>query len=220
MDFLQAIQDVNPGFHTYWIHHTEATNQYPTLYEMVQKFRTYIRQNPEQRGASHGAFTATFQGQGQNTSNSQTETENQRATFSKKCVCGEIHRFRDCPYLIESKRPTGWTPKLDLQRKIDERIQKSKKLRELIERAKKGVNGQHTKSFQDTAVTKPDLDTPAAFTTTILAMTYSSDTALDNYPLQNSFILDSGATVHVCNNRERFQSIRQHNPDQYLYAGT
>ena len=43
VDFLRSIQDVNPGFYTYWIHHTEATDIYPTLYEIIQKFRTHIR---------------------------------------------------------------------------------------------------------------------------------------------------------------------------------
>lgn len=30
-DFLRAIQDVNSGFYTYWIHHTAATGEYPGL---------------------------------------------------------------------------------------------------------------------------------------------------------------------------------------------
>ena len=53
VDFLRSIQDVNPGFLAYWIHNTEATDIYPTLYEIIQKFRIHIRQNPEQKLASH-----------------------------------------------------------------------------------------------------------------------------------------------------------------------
>lgn len=59
-DFLRTIQDVNPGFYTYWIHHTEATDKYPTLCEIIQKFRTHIRQNPEQKGPTHEALRRPF----------------------------------------------------------------------------------------------------------------------------------------------------------------
>src|SRR5256885_611961 len=39
------------------------------------------------------------------------------------------------------------------------------------------------------------------------------------YHLRNSFILDSGATIHVCNNRMRFKTFRQTSSDDSLYAG-
>jgi hypothetical protein len=39
------------------------------------------------------------------------------------------------------------------------------------------------------------------------------------YLLRDSFILDSGATVHVCNSCERFQSLWECDPDEFIYAG-
>ena len=118
MDFLRSIQNVNPGFLAYWIHNTEVTDIYPTLYKIIQKFRIHIRQNPEQKLASHRTFATTSQGHGQTTENGSNDVGN-KTTFNKKCVCGEIHRFKDCPYLVKLKRPHGWTPKPDLQKTID-----------------------------------------------------------------------------------------------------
>ncbi len=40
------------------------------------------------------------------------------------------------------------------------------------------------------------------------------------YPLRDSFILDSGATIHVCNSRSRFQSLRKCDPNDVVYAGS
>jgi len=40
-----------------------------------------------------------------------------------------------------------------------------------------------------------------------------------DYILRDSFILDSGATTHVCNNRERFQDFKPATDEDVLYAG-
>jgi hypothetical protein len=46
-----------------------------------------------------------------------------------------------------------------------------------------------------------------------------SGTTIPQYTLYNSFILDSGATDHVCNKRERFSEFRKAHPDDTMYAG-
>jgi hypothetical protein len=40
-----------------------------------------------------------------------------------------------------------------------------------------------------------------------------------DYNLRDSFILDSEVTVHVCNSRDRFQTITPASEDDLLYAG-
>ena len=47
---------------------------------------------------------------------------------------------------------------------------------------------------------------------------YSTSNPSD-YNLRDSFILDSGATVHVCNSRDRFQTVTPASEDDLLYAG-
>jgi hypothetical protein len=46
-----------------------------------------------------------------------------------------------------------------------------------------------------------------------------SGTTTPQYTLYNSFILDSGATDHIYNKRERFSEFRKAHPDDTIYAG-
>ena len=47
---------------------------------------------------------------------------------------------------------------------------------------------------------------------------YSTSNPSD-YNLRDSFILDSGATIHVCNSRDRFQTVSPASESDLLYAG-
>ena len=51
-----------------------------------------------------------------------------------------------------------------------------------------------------------------------MAASYAASNSSD-YNLRDSFILDSGATAHVCNSRKRFISFTPATEDDLLYAG-
>jgi hypothetical protein len=55
------------------------------------------------------------------------------ASRKLKCVCDELHLFRNCPYLIESKRPQGWTVNKETQAKIDSKLARSSRLKKQVE---------------------------------------------------------------------------------------
>jgi hypothetical protein len=42
---------------------------------------------------------------------------------------------------------------------------------------------------------------------------------MSDYHLRDSFVLGSGATLHVCNDRTRFQDVRPTSDEEFLYAG-
>ena len=48
---------------------------------------------------------------------------------------------------------------------------------------------------------------------------YHSASNTSDYNLRNSFILDSGATIHVCNTRSRFSSLSPASENDRLYTG-
>lgn len=94
----------------------------PSFLEEISAFRhRWVSASDEEKQSSF----ATFQGQ-----SDQSNCSNQR-----KCICGNFHRFIDCPYIILSKHPVGW--KADP--KIEPGFEKFKKTREnmkvTIERA-------------------------------------------------------------------------------------
>ena len=46
----------------------------------------------------------------------------------------------------------------------------------------------------------------------------SQDTAYPKYKLHSIIILDSGATLHIRNNKARFSGLTPANRDEFLYA--
>ena len=46
----------------------------------------------------------------------------------RTCVCGQTHLYRQCPYIIETTRPAGWTPDPAVQKTITEKVQSDAKI--------------------------------------------------------------------------------------------
>ena len=63
-DFVQSLQDADPGFHMYWTHHLHRAKEYPSLREVINKFCTHLQEDPTSQTAGHGAFSASFQKSG------------------------------------------------------------------------------------------------------------------------------------------------------------
>lgn len=224
-DFLRAVATTIPEFSTYWINDISKTKALgqdpPDLYRIVELFRNHRRHlTAEKEQISQGVFSASFQGQsqGQPQGQSQGQGQPQDGNHKKtKCLCGETHRFRDCPYLIEAKRPAGWKPDEAIQKQVNEKMK-----RPGVEAAVKRVRASlaTTQQPQGTGkdTTTPDADSIVDSNFAISAFTTSQ--ALDGvYPLHDSFILDSASTIHICNNRDRFQSLRPAGENDHLISG-
>ena len=182
------------------------------MHHIVQRFRE-TRSQPKIRGST---FTATFQGK---------SADNDGTPKKRDCLCGKKHLFKNCPYLIESKRPSGWKPDSEVQREIESKLEKIPKLRNAVE----GIQKQESaKKKESTESSTESPSKPALFMIATSSkeskMPICSPTVLTTkvpteYHLRNSFILDSGATIHVCNNRIRFKTFHQTSFDDSLYAG-
>jgi hypothetical protein len=48
---------------------------------------------------------------------------------------------------------------------------------------------------------------------------HTSAFSVTHYPLKNSALLDSGATIHIFNNCNRFDKYRPAEPDDFVFAG-
>jgi hypothetical protein len=59
-----------------------------------------------------GAFEATFNGQNK---------DGEKLKAPRKCLCGELHKFIDCPYLFIE----GWSPKQEVEKKVKEALAKA-----------------------------------------------------------------------------------------------
>lgn len=162
-DFLRAVATIIPEFSTYWINDiAKAQGQnIPDLYRMVELFRDHRRHLITERDQiSHTVFTTTVQGQQPQEGNGE----------KRVCLCGELHRFKDCPYLIKEKRPPDWKPDQDTQERIKEKLQNPR-----LKAAVKYARASQAKKPQDTS-SETDTKSIADVSFAITAAATSQDT--------------------------------------------
>lgn len=131
-DFLRAIKSIDSAFantHEILIDEKISENQpIPTIFDLISRFRNHLRLDRETTQLpthDHSAFA---------TLNGETNKDTPR---TKECVCGEIHRWNDCLYLIEHLRTPQWVPNDEIQKKIDTKLAESEYLRDRIDLVKK-----------------------------------------------------------------------------------
>jgi hypothetical protein len=100
-DFLGVVLDI--GFAEYWRHRIDDQGLPANLdfYSFLQKYRQSRSAKESVQECTISAFTAstpTFRGR----------------TSRAQCLCGEIHPFADCPYLVQAMRSVDWTPDPDI----------------------------------------------------------------------------------------------------------
>jgi Reverse transcriptase (RNA-dependent DNA polymerase) len=178
----------------------------PSVKDLLENYRNHLRTTKARmsasKGSSHTAF-ATLQGTPQENPESEQGPRQNRSPNPKKlsdCLCGESHRFKDCAYLIEELRGTGWAPNEEIKRQIDDKLSKIPKLRIAVEKAQKQV--------KEKAPTMKKITPVGAFAVESFS-----------YKLKNCWTLDSGTDVHVCNDRARFKFERAATEQDVLVAG-
>jgi hypothetical protein len=122
-DFLRAVSTTAPEFAIYWsndIAKSEKAKQItPDLYEIVEHFRDHRRHLAATEKAQSAAFATDALPQGQN---QQRQQQNQDENRKKLYLCGKDERFADCAYLFEENRPSGWKPDLEIQKRVDKKL--------------------------------------------------------------------------------------------------
>lgn len=149
-DFIYAVDDIAEGFTNYWRNRLLESKLELDLHEIIQKFREHQAESPERRlQDSPSAYTATLQGK----------------SLPKPCLCGDIHHFKECLYLIETNQPPDWKPDAELKQKIDEKLRGNAKLKGIIDRLRQEARDQQDKASKDVTpteitktITKDDTD--------------------------------------------------------------
>ncbi|RYP29293.1 hypothetical protein DL768_011217 [Monosporascus sp. mg162] len=123
-DFLKAVKAFSPDFSAAQLALVEdamfkgkAVNDLYHMKELVERFRGHMRLRkaqgdiPEQ--LSRGAFGVTLNGEtpdqtgsSQNAPNNNNNRNNNNHA-NRKCLCGVVHTFKECPYICPKVRPKG-----------------------------------------------------------------------------------------------------------------
>jgi hypothetical protein len=131
-DFLTAIKDVAPSFagiqEVLIGEKVKKDETLPMLFDIIEDYRNHLRLNrATTKSSSHTAFT-TFQNE------PPQPTEKSEQTV-RPCLCGEVHRFRQCLYLIQALQAPDWVPDPQIERAIGEKMQNRPWLQDQIKRA-------------------------------------------------------------------------------------
>ena len=215
-DFLNAIAEISSEFATTWMVQIQKKEdkgkEITSMYKLIEHFRNYIHLKAANKApASYGAFpAATFRNQ--KLDEDGNGKEGKKEDTHKLCLCGKMHRFKTCWYLMEDLRPNGWKPDPAIQHQIDEKIQKSTRLRDTINRIWK----QASKKDDSERLERSDRADTSEFSN--FAVSVFSN-GLSDYMLRDSVILDSGASLHICNDRSRFKTFNPVVEEKFIYAG-
>lgn len=235
-DFLKAVSAIDSAFSKYWTQRIEeAADQGEESWKTkipngIKISNIFLRSHHADR-ASHGKsiFAASFQGKDENGNStagsaspgSSGSSDSKSANRLPKCLCNERHYFGDCPYLNPLCRKESWKADEATQKKVEDKRQNPTtqgKIERSINRWKK-AKGHDSSSGHIATETKEANPLGVAFAGFTLKTALSTAQGDAPYPLRDSFILDSGANWHFCNNRNRFVTFDPMEVETGVFAG-
>ena len=127
----------------------------------------------------------------------------------KICICELKHQFQTCYYLIESLQSKNWKPDPNIQKQIDEKLEKNKSLKTIIQKLQETVK----KTVTEMSVTSAADIKSKKFRSFACFVSVK----LTDYHLHDSFILNSVFNTHICNNQSRIYDFQSVKKDDILY---
>ena len=132
-----------------------------------------------------------------------------------RCLCGSVHWYSDCYYLVPEKRPVNWTPKAQTEAIVEEAM-KNQQVKARVEKSLQRSKSYSIKSKTTTNAANQEKEI-GAFT----SIKTSSSFSADSYTIRDSWILDNGSNSHVCNRTMKSRyTLQKKAVGEYLIAGT
>lgn len=244
-DFLLSLRGLHPQFVTSNLIDMSRGKDIGTLGQLVADFRriyTMEKLHKTPKGSTHSAFSTVSASS--ETQNSSLKRKQQKQ--APMCLCGSQHWYNECNYLNPSVRPQGWCANQQIKQAIDQKLASNAPLRSRIDasitrdqriKAKAATtssngldsnilgNGQPVivntcitgfANQQPQSAIQQTCDEPTVINT-LVSSAYT--TMAGN--INGSWILDSGATDHVCNAAmaSRYRKTRDALPGQIIYCG-
>lgn len=214
-DFLLAIKLTNTSFYEIWYHKIVVEkDQDTTFHELVRTYRRQHGTGKDRTKTSKVSF-ATFHGQEQPEPSSNLGSSNKKKPL--ECpVCGARHRIAACWYANPDAkgRPPNWIPNREKRAEVEERLRTDPSLKNRVEDSLR--SWRESQNGKDNSEKKDEESFLAFFTIgqaspESLRKCVERGTALSThenpYRLRDSWILDSGTSCHICNDRNRFISF-------------
>ena len=211
--FLDAISVMSPGFHETWTLRLQDKNDI-TFTELLNRYRahwkiTYGKPVASQRGISKAAFS-TWQGH--------EEAKPEQVSFSTKpCPCG-VNGGKHAPWrcweIYDEYKPATYERNQAKKQKWDKAIKADPAWKAWVDKKRqdqgKAPQQAHTTfneptfGFFSTEAKKPEAKKPEASKQIDISTTVMSTRIDDIEPVRNRWVVDTGAQMHVCNDRGLF----------------
>jgi hypothetical protein len=199
-----------------------------TVYDAIDDYRDFITNYSKK---PLGSANMTLNGAKPDDSSQEVKKNSKKKKDDNKkefeCPCGGgKHDFVHCRYLCESVRPSNWTPNPETMKKMQGLMSHEKLgyfMKKAVEEDKKkmddksGNSDAKADSKDSKKSTFPAMITPTRAIPLRSAGTYNASPQV--HALSKSFILDSGATVHVCNDLARMIDYREAPHGECLSVG-
>ena len=191
----------------------DLKKEIPDGFQIAQMFRNHVN-----LGNTKAAFAAAATLQGE-TAPSDSQNQDQSGQSQKRQKCFDIrfgrHSIERCYYLNKDLRPEGWQMSLERAKLMMQGLQRNKELRDKYKDAYKEIEAflkDHKKKDEKDSKPQAEKTTEDKPKTVIgsasvgIASFATQDTSFStsSYPLSNSFILDCGFPVYICNDLNRF----------------
>jgi hypothetical protein len=235
-DFIQAVRSLDDSWSTYQLTELVRKDQmemeYTGISDLVAEYRSYYRRiRPV--ASSLGSFaTLGIADQSQNKQQSKGAQEisqshdassksssTQREKRGTKCLCGDQHKFQDCPYINPAQRQAGWHPDQQIVRRFDElRTEQSGKA-SALKRVERQLKDRAQGGLQDDGKPQSSLST-SSYAVLQTAITKTGSISDSEPPLINRWILDPGSNAHVANSKSfNWTTTAQARRGECVYAG-
>ena len=201
--FLSALHSQMPDLTDHWMQKVQEKPDIP-LEEIIQSVQVRIQSNKLNPGPGPGPGSgAAFATLG--------DMQSQSTKKPSDCPCGEKHYFSQCPYVIEKIRKPDWQPKPEIQQKFKDIRKNSPKLLAAINRARKIAGLDDWKEHDEEDGDAKEVHFALAGSE-IQGVFSIPKVSMPSQPIptfeKDTYILDSGATTHVCNDRRRFTEFK------------
>lgn len=140
-DFLLAIKPINPAFASSAMQRidelTETAGEIPAFITYLTRFRNQYRMEESMGTRYQRAAMAVWSGMNEssdqgNVKGDGDKSRDKEARKGIKCLCGQSHPIEKCYNCNPRIRPDNWEVREPTKKRINEALQKSKKLRKRV----------------------------------------------------------------------------------------
>ena len=215
-EFLKAGRAWAPNFCDHWYNQKDAAGQPLELFETTRKYR--VRVEEESKPVRGHAHATTLQGAPQPEAPDQHQNQSSFTSRPKhegrKCLCGEVHLFKDCPYIHTSARRSGWKENKKTRDDMRHKIKENRAIftaikyvtnTNILEGLGKKKPNQEDANKSNASGDRPPAELGAENTTFSFANTTNAVGGIrSRNPLHKSIIYDFGAAYYLTFEKSRF----------------